>query len=76
MSVAEQVAIIYAGIKGYLDELEVSEVKTFSARLLSQLNTQKTYLESVNGTGQFPEEAENGLKDVISATLSTLTSSK
>ena len=76
LSVAEQVAIIYAGIKGYLDELEVSEVKTFSARLLSQLNTQKTYLESVNGTGQFPEEAENGLKDVISATLSTLTSSK
>ena len=76
LSVAEQVAIIYAGIKGYLDELEVSEVKTFSARLLSQLNTQKTYLESVNETGQFPEEAENGLKDVISATLSTLTSSK
>ena len=59
LSVAEQVAIIYAGIKGYLDELEVSEVKTFSARLLSQLNTQKTYLESVNGTGQFPETAPN-----------------
>ena len=76
LSVAEQVAIIYAGIKGYLDELEVSEVKIFSARLLDQLNTQKTYLESVNGTGQFAEEAENGLKDVISATLSTLTSSK
>lgn len=76
LSVAEQVAIIYAGIKGYLDELEVSEVKIFSARLLDQLNTQKTYLESVNGTGQFAEEAENGLKDVLSATLSTLTSSK
>jgi F-type H+-transporting ATPase subunit alpha len=72
LSVAEQVAFIYAGINGYLDEIEVPSVKLFSERLLAQLSTQKTYLGLVDETGQFSEEAEEALKNAISATLTTL----
>jgi F-type H+-transporting ATPase subunit alpha len=71
LSVAEQVSFIYSGINGYLDELAVSDVKIFSQRLLGQLTTQKTYLALVDETGQFSEEAEEALKNAISATLTT-----
>jgi F-type H+-transporting ATPase subunit alpha len=67
LSVAEQVSFIYSGINGYLDELAVSDVKIFSQRLLGQLTTQKTYLALVDETGQFSEEAEEALKNAISA---------
>ena len=48
-SVAEQVALIYTGINGYLDELEVADVKPYSASLISYLTTsQKPYIGIVS----------------------------
>ena len=65
-SVAEQVALIYTGINGYLDDLEVADVKAYSASLISYLATsQKSYIDTVSSTNQFTEEAEAALKDAI-----------
>merc|ERR1711994_476293 len=48
LSVAEQVALIYTGINGELDDLEVSSVKQYCASLLSYLNTsKKSYIDIV-----------------------------
>ena len=71
LSVAEQVALIYSGINGYLDTLEVSEVKTFSSRLLEQLIRQSEYTEIVDKTSQFTEDAEAALQDSISIILAS-----
>ena len=38
LSVAEQVAIVYAGINGLVDDLEVSQIKTFSTNLIEYLS--------------------------------------
>ena len=66
LSVAEQVALIYTGINGYLDELEVTDVKEYCASLLKFLSTsQKPFVEIVTTTKQFTEEAENSLKEAI-----------
>ena len=66
LSVAEQVALIYTGINGYLDDLEVGEVKRYCASLLSFLGTSKEpYIEIVTSTNQFTEEAETSLKESI-----------
>jgi len=66
LSVAEQVALIYTGINGHLDELEVSDVKNYCASLVSFLSTsQKSYIEIVTNTNQFTEEAEESLKEII-----------
>merc|ERR1711935_813026 len=46
LSVAEQVALIYAGINGFLDELAVNDVKKYCAFLLDGLKT-STYLRIV-----------------------------
>jgi len=71
LSVGEQIALIYSGINGYLDSLAVSDVKTFSARLLQHLTKEETYLGIVDKTSQFTDDAEAGLKDAISSTLAT-----
>jgi len=65
-SVAEQVALIYTGINGYLDDLPVTSVKDYCTNLISYLNTsQKSYTEIVQTTNQFTEEAETLLKEAI-----------
>ena len=77
LSVAEQVALIYAGINGYLDELEVSDVKSYCAVLVSYLTTsKKAYAEIVGSTNQFTDEAEASLKEIISETKETFARTK
>jgi F-type H+-transporting ATPase subunit alpha len=68
LSVAQQVALIYAGINGFLDDLAVSDVKKFSSTLLQTLDSQKSYIDVVTSTNQFTQEAETSLKDAISST--------
>ncbi len=52
LSVAQQVALIYTGINGFLDNLAVSDVKKFSASLLKTLDSQKTYIDAVTTTNR------------------------
>jgi F-type H+-transporting ATPase subunit alpha len=67
LSVAQQVALIYTGINGYLDDLEVGSVKGYCASLLKFLaSSKKPYIEIVTSTNQFTEEAETSLKEAIS----------
>jgi len=66
LSVAEQVALIYTGINGELDDLAVSSVKSYCAALLAYLNTtKKAYIDIVSSTNQFTDEAEALLKEAI-----------
>jgi F-type H+-transporting ATPase subunit alpha len=69
LSVAQQVALIYSGINGFLDDLDISEVKKFSASLLRVLDSQKSYIDAVSSTNQFTEEAETSLKEAINENL-------
>merc|ERR1712087_499471 len=65
LSVPEQVALIYTGINGYLDDLEVADVKKYCASLVSYLSSKKSYIDIVSSTNQFTEEAETSLKEAI-----------
>jgi len=66
LSVAQQVALIYTGINGFLDEIAVGDVKKYCAALLSYLSTSKEpYLDIVTSTNQFTDEAEASLKEAI-----------
>ena len=66
MSVAEQVALIYTGINGFLDDLPVPSVKNYCSALLTYLGTSTNpYIGIVTETNQFTEEAETSLKEAI-----------
>jgi F-type H+-transporting ATPase subunit alpha len=67
--VEEQVAIIYTGINGYLDDIAVDKVIEFVGALRSNLRTSKPkYAEIIKDTKTFNDEAEGLLKEVISST--------
>ena len=67
--VEEQVAIIYTGINGYLDDIPVDKVINFVGTLRSNLRTSKPkYAEIIKDTKAFSSEAEELIKEVISST--------
>jgi F-type H+-transporting ATPase subunit alpha len=66
LSVAEQVAIVYAGLNGYLDEIPVDKVAPFARSLRDYLKTSKPkYMEILRSQKQLNEEAEGILKEAI-----------
>ena len=74
LSVAQQVAVIYTGINGYLDDLAVVDVKKYCAQLIQTLSTSKPqYGEIIGSTKQFTSEAEALLKEAISECKSGFT---
>jgi F-type H+-transporting ATPase subunit alpha len=73
LSVAEQVAIIYAGINGLVDEIPVNSIKEFSAKLIAYLgNSKPEYGQSISSSGKFDSEAEEILKNAISTVKETI----
>jgi F-type H+-transporting ATPase subunit alpha len=77
LSVAEQVALIYTGINGYLDDLAVGDVKSYCTSLVKYLTTsQKPYTGIVTETKQFTEEAEASLKEAIAESKDIFNKSK
>jgi len=75
-SVAQQVALIYTGINGFLDDLSVMDVKKYCTSLLNYLETsKKPYLDIIRTTNQFTDEAENLLKEAILESKASFTRS-
>jgi F-type H+-transporting ATPase subunit alpha len=73
LSVAEQVAVIYSGINGYLDDIPVDKVTTYVTNLREYLKTGKPkYLEIVQTSKALSDEAEALLKEAITETKQTL----
>jgi len=70
--VEEQVAIIYTGINGFLDDIPVNKVRSFVDTLRTNLrNSKPKYAEIVKDTKQFNAEAEALLKEAIASTKTT-----
>lgn len=66
LGVYEQVAILYAGLNGYLDEIPVDKVSTFATGLREYLKTSKQeYVDIVRNQKQLTDEAEKLLKEAI-----------
>ncbi len=72
-SVEEQIALIYAGTNGYLDNIALNDVSTFVSNLQSLLNEKDTrFISSVKASKKLTEEAEQILKENIQKTLNDL----
>jgi F-type H+-transporting ATPase subunit alpha len=66
ISVEEQVAIIYAGINGYLDTIPVSEIKGFVEKLRSYLrNSAPQFISSIQSEKKLSPENEELLKKIL-----------
>ena len=64
----EQVAVLYAGVNGYLDKLEVSQVSAFEQGLLTSLRSDHADLLNTIGTKKaLDDESTEQLKAAIDA---------
>ena len=62
MPVEEQAVVIFAGVRGYLDKIEVSRIGQFEKQLLSEIKAREpSVLENVRNDGQFKPETEKTL---------------
>nr|YP_009117394.1 ATP synthase CF1 alpha subunit [Callitropsis nootkatensis]YP_009117640.1 ATP synthase CF1 alpha subunit [Callitropsis vietnamensis]YP_009175459.1 ATP synthase CF1 alpha subunit [Cupressus gigantea]YP_009370438.1 ATP synthase CF1 alpha subunit [Cupressus chengiana]YP_009459404.1 ATP synthase CF1 alpha subunit [Cupressus jiangeensis]YP_009520591.1 ATP synthase CF1 alpha subunit [Cupressus tonkinensis]YP_009520673.1 ATP synthase CF1 alpha subunit [Cupressus torulosa]YP_009917392.1 ATP syntha len=70
LTVEEQIAMIYTGTNGYLDVLEIVQVKKFILKLREYLVKNKPQFgEIIRSTGTFTQQAEDLLKEAIQENL-------
>ena len=66
LKVEEQVVSIFAGVKGFLDDIDNSKIKDFEDQLLSSIKSQSPdILSNIVSSGKLDEANENKLKDFI-----------
>jgi F-type H+-transporting ATPase subunit alpha len=65
LSVEEQVVVIYAGVKGYLDNIEISDIAKFEEALLSNLRASKNILDVIKDKAALDEDIEKSITDLI-----------
>ncbi len=66
MEVEEQVAVIFAGVKGYLDQIPTQKIGEFEQALLQKLNTKSSkVLDSIRKDKAISDDTEKSLKDTL-----------
>lgn len=68
MAVEEQVCVIYAGVKGFLDTVKVEDISRFEQGLLQELHgAGVSILEAIRADKQIKPETEEKLKALLGA---------
>jgi F-type H+-transporting ATPase subunit alpha len=66
MTVAEQVISVFAGVKGYLDDLELNQIKDFERDFFAKISTSNPeVIETINTTGICDDATESTLISAI-----------
>jgi F-type H+-transporting ATPase subunit alpha len=70
--VEEQVVAIFAGTRGYLDTVGVSDVGRFESSMLTELrSTYPEFLEAIRSQGEISPEVEKGLGEFLDGFVRT-----
>ncbi|MFO0077441.1 MAG: F0F1 ATP synthase subunit alpha [Cyanobacteriota bacterium] len=73
LNLAEQVAVVYSGVKGLIDEVPVDQVTQFARELREYLKSNKPeFITKVMTEKQLSEESEAMLKDAIKEVTSSM----
>jgi F-type H+-transporting ATPase subunit alpha len=59
--VEEQVVVIFAGTRGYLDKIEVGKVGAYEKQFLSELRAQGEILGAIRGAREIKKDVEANL---------------
>ncbi len=66
LTVSEQVVVIFSGVKGYLDDLSISDIKNFEAKLIDTIKKDNPdLLNDIDNSGKLEEKNEENLKKII-----------
>ena len=66
MAVAQQVIAVFSGVKGFLDDVELSDIKNIEKQIYETIKSSNPeIIDSINNTGKLDEEIEKKLILVI-----------
>ena len=66
MAIEDQVAVIYAGVRGHLDKLDPSRVTAFEQAFLQHMRTtHQGLLDTIRKDGQISEASDEKLKEIV-----------
>lgn len=66
MDIAEEIVVLYAGTRGYLDDLEIEKVKLFETKLVNYINLHHSdVLEEIKVKKELVSELEEKIKKII-----------
>jgi len=72
MDIAEQVAVIYAGVRGHLDKVDPSRITAFEQSFLKHIRaTQQDLIKEIRDQGSISEANDKKLKDIVTGFLQT-----
>lgn len=74
MAVEEQVAVIFAGVRGFLDKVDPSRITTFEKEFLEHMkSSQQDLLKAIRDAGKLTDETEAQLRQVVTDFLAGFT---
>ena len=66
MPVAQQVIAVFSGVRGFLDDIELSKIKNTEKQIYEEVKAKNPeIIDSINNTGKLEEEIEKKLISVI-----------
>ena len=66
MSVAQQVIAVFSGVRGYLDDVKLTDIKNIEKRIYEKVKSSNLeIIENINNTGKLDEETEKKLASLI-----------
>ena len=66
MGVENQVMIIFAGVNGYMDDIDISQVEDYEKSLIEYLSANKSQMiETISQSGKIEGDVADELKDGI-----------
>jgi len=66
MTVAQQVIAVFSGVRGFLDKVELSEIKSLEKQVYKEVKSSNPkIIDSINNTGELNEKIEKKLTTII-----------
>jgi len=66
MAVAQQVIAVFAGVRGFLDDVELKNIKNIEKQIYEEIESSNPeIIESINNTGKLEEEIDKKLTSAI-----------
>lgn len=70
MAVEEQVAVIFAGVRGFLDKVDPARITSFEKDFLAHLRaSQQELLKTIREDGKLTDESETKLRQIVTSFL-------
>ena len=66
MTVAQQVIAVFSGVRGFLDDVDLSKIKDLEKSIYEEVKSSSPeIIDSINNTGQLNEETDKKLTSII-----------